>query len=148
MSHGRLQEICEAHSHDLSLLLARLVRQGMLESDGRSRGTVYFLQGDSIPTPDQVFAGTAFSTLNAGGQRRDPECLELSSEHSKVSSEHSELSFEHSSPGHQTGERDRAGRMLTPHLNAPIVDDLTNLTDDNRPHLDHLASEPRHLMLS
>lgn len=134
VSHSRLLEICEAHSHDLSLLLARLVKQGLLESDGRSRGTVYFLPGDSLPTPEQVFIGPAFprSVLPNVGS---------GSEHSEVSSECSEVSSEYSAQA--DGERDSHGRLLTPHLDAPVVDDLNKLDEAFHLLLEQLAEEPR-----
>lgn len=134
VSHNRLLEICDAHSHDLSLLLARLVKQGLLESDGRSRGMVYFLPGDSLPTPEQVFIGPAFS--------REPLAnMRSSSEYSEVSSEYSAASSEYSSP--TDGERDSRGRLLSPHLDAPIIDNLEVLDAVFRELLEHLAEEPR-----
>lgn len=57
VSHNRLLEICDTHAHDLSQLLARLVREGFLVPDGRSRGMIYHLPGEQLPTPEQVFAG-------------------------------------------------------------------------------------------
>jgi len=134
VSHNRLLEICDAHSHDLSLLLARLVKQGLLESDGRSRGMVYFLPGDSLPTPEQVFVGPAFS--------RGPLAnMGSSSEYSEVSSEYSAPSSEYSPP--TDGERDSRGRLVTPHLDAPIIDNLEVLDNIFREFLEHLAEEPR-----
>ena len=134
VSHNRLLEICDAHSHDLSLLLARLVRQGFLESDGRSRGMVYFLPGDRLPTPEQVFIGPAFS--------REPLAnMGSSSEYSEVSSEHTASSSEYSPP--TDGERDSRGRLITPHLDAPIIDNLAVLDEVFREILEHLADEPR-----
>lgn len=134
VSHNRLLEICDAHSHDLSILLARLVKQGLLESDGRSRGTVYFLPGESLPTPEQVFVGPAFPLASA-------EETGISSEYSKVSSEHSAATSEHSA---QTeGERDIRGRLLSPRIEAPIIDNLSLLDEDFRGVLEQLAEEPR-----
>lgn len=131
VSHSRLLEICDAHSHDLSILLARLVKAGMLESDGRSRGTVYFLPGDSPPTPEQVFVGPAFSDSAAN--------IRSSSEHSELSSEYSE---------HANYERDAQGRLLSPHLDAPVVDELAALDATFRATLEHMVHEPRQGKLS
>ncbi len=134
VSHNRLLEICDAHSHDLSLLLARLVKLGLLESDGRSRGMVYFLPGDRLPTPEQVFIGPAFS--------REPLAnMGSSSEYSEVSSEYSAGTSEYSPP--TDGERDSRGRLVTPHLDAPIIDNLEALDEVFRELLEHLAEEPR-----
>jgi hypothetical protein len=134
VSHNRLLEICDAHSHDLSLLLARLVKQGLLESDGRSRGTVYFLPGDSLPTPEQVFVGPAFPMLPTGNMGSSSEYSEVSSEYSTVSSEQSTTS---------DGERDGKGRLISPHLDAPIIDDLAILDEGFLALLESLAEEPR-----
>ena len=135
VSHNRLLEICGGHSHDLSLLLARLVKQGMLESDGRSRGMVYFLPGDALPTPEQVFAAPATPLAPAVLETVDP------SEYSEVSSEYSKASSEYSAQA--DGERDAQGRLVTPHLDAPIIDDLVALDTDFRTMLERLAAEPR-----
>jgi ATP-dependent DNA helicase RecG len=43
VSHARLREICTEHPADLSKILAHLVRDGLLASDGTGRGMVYFL---------------------------------------------------------------------------------------------------------
>lgn len=134
VSHNRLLEICDAHSHDLSLLLARLVRQGFLETDGRSRGTVYFLPGDTLPTPEQVFVGPAFPRLRTSN-------MGSSSEYSEVSSEYSEVSSEYSSSVDE--KRDAYGRLVTPHLDAPVVDSLAALDKNFRDALERQAEEPR-----
>lgn len=134
VSHNRLLEICDAHSHDLSVLLARLVKSGMLESDGRSRGTVYFLPGDSLPTPEQVFVGPAFPVLRPVNMGSSTEYSEVSSEYIAGSSEYSDQS---------DSERDSRGRLLTPHLDAPVIDDLAVLEESFRKLLEKLAEEPR-----
>lgn len=132
VSHNRLLEICGGHSHDLSLLLARLVKLGLLASDGRSRGMVYFLPGEALPTPEQVFMGPVLSGMGN---------IRSSSEHSEVSSECSETSSEYSALANS--RRDRQGRLVTPHLDAPIIDDLSILDQDLLRILEHAAEEPR-----
>lgn len=134
VSHSRLLEVSGVHSHDLSLLLASLVRQKLLESDGRSRGTVYFLPGDVLPTPEQVFVGPGLPaeySTNMGS----------SSEYSEASSEYSSTGV----PGSDSTEglRDGFGRFLSPHLNAPIIDNLMELEASYRLKLENMASEPR-----
>ena len=59
VSHTRVAEISGLHPHDLTLSLQRLVREGLLVADGRSRGTVYHLPGEQLPTPEQVFGEMA-----------------------------------------------------------------------------------------
>lgn len=67
VSHNRLLEICDTHAHDLSQLLAQLVREGFLVPDGRSRGMIYHLPGEQLPTPEQVFAGPLQSSEHYAG---------------------------------------------------------------------------------
>lgn len=43
VNHARLREICTEHPADISKMLAHLVRDGLLASDGAGRGMVYFL---------------------------------------------------------------------------------------------------------
>lgn len=43
VNHTRLQEICTDHPADISKVLAHLVREELLASDGTGRGMVYFL---------------------------------------------------------------------------------------------------------
>lgn len=132
VSHNRLLEICGGHSHDLSLLLARLVKQGLLASDGRSRGMVYFLPGEVLPTPEQVFMGQALLGVGNVGS---------SSEYSEVTSEYSAATSGHSALG--DSRRDLQGRLLTPHLDAPVVDDLSLLDQGFLKTLTQVAEEPR-----
>jgi Predicted transcriptional regulator containing an HTH domain and an uncharacterized domain shared with the mammalian protein Schlafen len=132
VSHNRLLEICGGHSHDLSLLLARLVKQGLLASDGRSRGMVYFLPGELLPTPEQVFLGPAL--LGVGNMGSSSEYSEVTSEYSDVSSEYSVLA---------NSRRDQQGRLVTPHLDAPIIDDLSLLNQGLLKTLEQIAEEPR-----
>lgn len=135
VSHNRLQQICNAHPHDLSTLLARLVRDGLLVSDGKSRGMVYHLPGETLPTPEQVFIGPTLPDEN-------PTNMRSSSEYSAGSSEYLTDSYEYS--GNANGVRDVNGRLTSSHIDAPIVDDLANLSDDFRQMLEQLADEPRH----
>lgn len=43
VSHARLLEVCTDHPADVSKMLARLARDGLLLADGTGRGMVYFL---------------------------------------------------------------------------------------------------------
>jgi ATP-dependent DNA helicase RecG len=141
VSHNRLLELCDAHSHDLSLLLARMVKQGLLISEGRSRGTVYFLPGEVLPTPEQVFMGPIFSTQLDKETGKSSERSKVSSEHSKVSSEHSHPSLGSNDP--DDGSRDLMGRLITHHLNAPVIDNVDQLVASFREQLERIAEEPR-----
>ena len=55
VNHARMTGICTDHPHDLSQALARLERDGMLLSQGQSRGKVYHLPGSAPVSPEQVF---------------------------------------------------------------------------------------------
>lgn len=129
VTHTRLAEISDKHRHDLTLSLQRLVREGFLVTSGRpGRGTVYHLPGESLPTPDQVFAPSVGAFISTS------EHLQASSEHLQVSSEYF------------TGmprQRDVNGCLLSPLLDAPVVDDLSALQPAFCRVLETIATEPR-----
>src|SRR3546814_99562 len=131
VSHSRLLEICDTHAHDLSQLLARLVRDKFLVPDGRSRGVIYHLPGEKLPTPEQVFAGS-----------------QQSSEHYTDTSEHYTGTFEHYTGTfeHKTGldpQRNADGCLLSDHFDAPLVDTLKTLNTKFLKTLQALAREAR-----
>ena len=127
VTHTRLLEICDAHSHDLSLLLSQLVKQGLLDSDGRARGTIYFLPGDTMPTPEEVFP-------YIDNMRSTSEYLPASSEYSTETSKTMET---------KGSSRDGFGRFVTNQISHPIIDDLSHLKVEFRSKLENLAEEPR-----
>jgi hypothetical protein len=131
VSHNRLLEICDTHAHDLSQLLARLVREGFLMPDGRSRGMIYHLPGEQLPTPEQVFAGPLQSSEHYAG----------SSEHNGASSEHNAGSSEHKVELDM--QRNDDGCLLSDHIDAPLIDALDRLDAGFREKLEILAEEPR-----
>jgi hypothetical protein len=135
VTHARLAEISDLHRHDLSLSLQRLVRDEFLVTSGRpGRGTVYHLPGESLPTPDQVFAsGFDEPALSSEHLPASSERLEASSERLEGSSERL--------PETQR-QRDLNGCLLSPLLDAPIVDDLSELEPEFRQNLEKLAKEP------
>jgi len=55
VTHTRLKDICEEHHHDLSQKLAKLVKDGLLQSNGYGQGMVYYLSNQALLTPDDVF---------------------------------------------------------------------------------------------
>lgn len=140
VNHSRLLEVSGAHAHDLSLLLARLVKQGLLASDGRSRGTMYFLPGESMLTPEKVFPPSLLPFTPLVNMGSSSEHSRLTSEHSKVTSECSdnkELSKL------REGERDSCGRLLSPYLEAPVIDNLALLILPFRLQLEQLVAPAR-----
>jgi ATP-dependent DNA helicase RecG len=143
VTHVRMQELTTKHNHDLTLALQRLVKAEFLESSGKTRGTVYTLPGTRLPTPDTVFEPQAISPPLR--TQLSLEHLLESSEHLLESSEHLGESSEHlgESSEHLSGYRDKSGCLVTPHLQAPIIDSIEALAETFRQELEHLASEPR-----
>ncbi|PAU60681.1 AAA family ATPase [Pseudomonas sp. PIC25] len=154
VNHNRLLELCDAHPHDLSQMLSRLVKEGMLVSDGRSRGMMYHLPGEVMPTPEQVFEGpqpmpgyvspTGLG-LSSEHWSSSSEHFVVSSEHWNRSSEHFAVSSEHWNSSSEDGDsnRDEVGRWVSPHLPLPVVDSLDCLDENFRTRLETMAAEPR-----
>ncbi|VXC88151.1 AAA family ATPase [Pseudomonas sp. 8Z] len=158
ISHGRIMEMTGLHSVEASRLLQALVRGGYLESHNPGRGAVYCLPGAGLPTPEDVFGGSADylpvssehlpdSSGHLGGSSGhlpdSSEHLPVSSEHSQASSEHLALSSEHS-----MAERDEYGRRLSSHLDAPILDSLACLPHGYKAQMEALANAARSGRLS
>lgn len=135
VSHTRLVDICGVHPHDLTMALGRLVKGDMLVSGGRSRGMIYHLPGEPLPTPEQVFAEPS-AVLPEDGPLpwNEPDAL---AKHSELTSEYSELTSEYSEV------RDDNGCLLTSLLDAPLVDSLDKLSPAFLAALETIASEPR-----
>ncbi len=100
-----------------------LVRRRFLVAHNAGRGAVYSLPGAGLPTPDDVFGPPA-------------SALSGSSEHLNPSSEHLE-------PIGSDDQRDPQGRLLSFHLDAPVVDALEALEPEFKMALEALATEPR-----
>ncbi|MFK2902030.1 putative DNA binding domain-containing protein [Dyella jejuensis] len=130
VNHARLMKICALHGHDLSLRLANMERDGLLASSGQARAKVYHLPGDIPVSPEDVFA---------------PGPWPLSSGHTTLSSGHKALSSGHSpeSSGQSGGSRDQEGCLLSPRLDAPLIDDLAQVSEALRSSLEALAVAPR-----
>jgi ATP-dependent DNA helicase RecG len=143
VTHVRMQELTTKHNHDLTLALQRLVKAEFLESSGKTRGTVYKLPGTRLPTPDTVFEPQSINLLSQ--TQLSSEHLQENSEHLGGSSEHLQENSEHlgGSSEHLGGDRDNNGCLVTPHLQAPIIDSIDALAETFRLKLERLASEPR-----
>jgi ATP-dependent DNA helicase RecG len=131
VNHARLTEIGTDHPHDLSVALARLERDGLLLSQGQSRGKVYHLPGAIPVSPEQVFMGGLSSGSNG-----------ISSGSNESSSGNSPTQDESEN---NTGavQRDEYGCLLSPLLDAPILDDLARVSDLLRTELMQRATLPR-----
>lgn len=150
VNHARLADICGLHSYDLSHSLARLVREGMLESKGQSRGKVYCLPGAMHISPDQVFPAAP-----ASSGHNDPSSgyNEASSGYSGASSGHNDASSGHMAPNAgannfhsgatQDTARDADGCLLSALLNAPIIEDLSQVSSQLLTELQGRATEAR-----
>ncbi|MDD2545763.1 MAG: putative DNA binding domain-containing protein [Burkholderiaceae bacterium] len=145
VNHARVTEISEAHPHDLSGALARLERDALLESQGPSRGKVYHLPGSEPVSPEQVFAPAASSgnkTASSGskaissGNNGDAHASEGLAPSDKAGTETPPA-------GGLTPRRDAHGCLLSPLLDAPIVDELCALSEALRLDLQTRAALPR-----
>jgi ATP-dependent DNA helicase RecG len=157
VNHARMAEISSDHPHDLSLALARLEREGLLLSQGQSRGKVYHLPGLAPVSPEQVFAATLGSGINgsssvsnegdSSGSKADSSVTKLDSSGSNVRGDLSiDLNEDPNVDGNLRSSypsRDEHGCLLSPLLDAPIVDNLGELTPDLLADLQKRAALPK-----
>jgi ATP-dependent DNA helicase RecG len=157
VNHARMTEISTDHPHDLSLALARLEREGLLLSQGQSRGKVYHLPGLAPVSPEQVFASAIGSGSNGASSVSsgdDSSCSKADSSVSKLDSSGSNvrgnLSIDlHEDPSADWSlrspypSRDEHGCLLSPLLDAPIVDNLGELSPALLADLQQRAALPK-----
>jgi ATP-dependent DNA helicase RecG len=98
-----MTEISTDHTHDLTLAFQHLMKEGLLESHGHGRGTVYHLPGQSLPSADQAF----------------PQSVVISQANNSASD---------TSLGHN--ERHPMGWLTIKGLSKPLIDNLSLLSDD------------------
>ncbi|MFO7832232.1 MAG: putative DNA binding domain-containing protein [Desulfuromonadaceae bacterium] len=145
VSHGRISEITTDHSHDITVALQSLVKNGMLEVNGHGRGAVYHLPGAGIPTPEQVF-GVSIGADQSLSQDAFHGNVDYSGDKagysgSKIiySGDKGSYSGDKSTELGETepysgandstaDQRDQLGRLISPALQAPAIHDLENLT--------------------
>ncbi len=154
VNHPRMAAVCGEHPHDLSMALARLERDGLLKSQGQYRSKVYHLPGAAPISPEQVFT-LGMDAISIEGRSG---VSDLSSVHSGPSLVHSESSSalkgsrseplvtpsaSEAGPSEASSRRDSDGCLVSPHLDAPIVDDLSALASHIRAELEARASLPR-----
>lgn len=118
VNHARLCSVSSLHPVEVTRLLRSLVQLGMLSSTGSGSGTVYFLTGTDLPTPDDVFGSAP--KLSAGS-----------------SSGLNQKKFE------QFQGRDDLGYLHTDQLALPVIDSLQLLSPALRQRLNALAAEPQ-----
>lgn len=137
VNHARMTEICADHPHDLSLALARLERDGMLLSQGQSRGKVYHLPGAAPVSPEQVFPAafsSGISGVSSGSNGPSLGSNDPSSGNSAASSgtgqepQQAQAMTVARSAG-EAARRDEQGCLLSPLLDAPVLDDLQAVSE-------------------
>lgn len=147
VNHPRMAAICGEHPHDLSMALARLERDGLLKSQGQYRSKVYHLPGAAPISPEQVFTlglGSASNDSSSGVSGPSSVHSGTSSGHNNERSEALDTSAEGGLASSEAGSRrDKDGCLISPHLDAPIVDDLSALAPHVREELEARASLPR-----
>lgn len=132
VNHARLCTVSSAHPVELTRTLQHLTQLGMLVSMGSGRGAVYFLPGQHLPTPDDVFGPPSQAVSSSSS------VLEGSS--SVLSASSSVLTGSSSAFDQQ---RDEDGYLVTHQLPLPVISDLKSLSPSLRTRLEEMASEPR-----
>ena len=123
VTHKRMTEISTDHAHDLTLAFQRLMKTGLLESNGRGRGTVYHLPGQTLPSADHAFSqNMVISQANNGA--------------SDISLVHNEDRLVHN-------ERHEQGWLIVTGLGKPLIDNLNLVSEDILKILMDLAGKAR-----
>lgn len=125
VNHARLCSVSSSHPVDLTRMLRTLTQMSLLSSKGSGSGTVYFLESDELPTPDDVFG----SVNNISNIRSS----HLTSNSSHLNPLNIEVKL----------NRDEHGYLHAEQLALPIIDDLQILSPVLRQKLDALAAEPQ-----
>ena len=110
ITHRRITEISTDHAHDLTLAFQHLMKEGLLESHGRGRGTVYHLPGQSLPSADQAFSQSVVISIADKG------------------TSDTSLGYNDDRLGHN--ERHPLGWLAIEGLSKPLIDNLNLVSDD------------------
>ena len=137
VTHARLQTVITSHSVDLSRDLQRLVKEGFLNSSG-GRGAVYTLSGVDILQPEDVFidrdnVSSVFNTTSSV----------ISEDSSVIKNISSVVSMQDGCVESMQKDRDEYGRFYSDKLELPVVDNLSELSQDFRNSLYEIAKESR-----
>ena len=153
LTHRRLSQLGNTHPADVSRALHNLVGHSMLEQTGSSRGAVYHLRGESIPGPEDVFGDGAVSTsamsmhpLHADNQHTTHTSLpnsETSSPNRETSLPNSGGSSQNTEPQNPQFVHDEQGRILSPDLDLPVIQNLDTLSSSLRADLMRAAEMAR-----
>ena len=132
VNHARLCTVSAVHPVELTRILQQLTQLGILDSTGAGRGAVYFLPGQNLPTPDDVFGPPAQAVI--------PSHSLLPGSSSLLPSSSSLL------PGSSSlldQQRDQQGYFLSEQLPLPVINDLSCLSPTLRARLEALAADAR-----
>lgn len=132
VNHARLCTVSSAHPVELTRTLQHLTQLGFLDSMGSGRGAVYFLPGQHLPTPDDVFGPLSQALV--------PSSSVLAGSSSVLTASSSVLTGSSSTFDQQ---RDEDGYLVTDQLPLPVISDLSALSPSLRARLEEMAAEPR-----
>jgi len=152
VNHARLKSMMSEHPVDLTKILHHLTTLNMLESTG-GRGAIYYLKGESIPKPEDVFCQSSENPINSS--RHLDESLpnlnaslpnlddSLPNLNASLPNLDDSLPNLNKSSRHLEEQRNKDGCLVSEHLSLPVIDDLALLSNELRNHLEALATEPR-----
>ena len=132
VNHARLCTVSTAHPVELTRTLQQLTQLGILDSTGSGRGAVYFLAGQNLPTPDDVF-GPPVQPTEASSSVLGTSSSLLPGSSSLLPPSSSRLD----------PHRDEHGYFLTEQLPLPVINDLSCLSPALRSRLETQAIDAR-----
>ena len=132
VNHARLCTVSTAHPVELTRTLQQLTQLGILDSTGSGRGAVYFLAGQNLPTPDDVF-GPPVQPTEASSSVLGTSSSLLPGSSSLLPPSSSRLD----------PHRDEHGYFLTEQLPLPVINDLSCLSPALRTRLETQAVDAR-----
>lgn len=132
VNHARLCTVSTAHPVELTRTLQQLTQLGILDSTGSGRGAVYFLAGQNLPTPDDVF-GPPVQPTEASSSVLGTSSSLLPGSSSLLPPSSSRLD----------PLRDEHGYFLTEQLPLPVINDLSCLSPALRSRLETQAIDAR-----
>lgn len=134
VNHARLCTLSTEHPSDLSRVLHNLVQHGFLQATGSGRGVVYFLPGQNMPSPEDIFSMPSRSDVLGAARanvRSTDQNISSSSLHKGYSSDNLDAS------------RNADGCLQSEQLELPVIDDIEKLSKSLRLKLEELAEAPR-----
>jgi ATP-dependent DNA helicase RecG len=132
VNHARLCTVSSTHPVELTRTLQHLTQLGMLTSSGSGRGAVYFLPGQDLPTPDDVF-GPVLTSLEGCSLASGPSTSVLVGSSLVLQDSSSDL----------RERRNAEGYLLSEQLSLPVIDSLKVLSPSLLASLESIAQEPR-----